>query len=485
MVEFTLDGNSPATINSLALWCLAGVCLAAVLGLLLDWACGRGRGREDCADEDSEPPPAISFSVVLLLVASYSLLVPGLCCVLFSFNIILDFGIIKMGVGPEGGVDKVPPVTESMLGLVNLLRTTDCALGAHAVVFYAMVIPAVKLVLLVLGEGCFRSRPLGSACIHAVQSISKWACPDMFAYILLQYLVRGLNHPMMLRAAFRLDLGFTCFSIFCVASTLASLGIRAGEGSFFIFGRVTQKLGRAGTLSFVFFLMSGFMYSLKFGLEYPVMSLRVHMDDLYAPKGPLPSTLMGIPLQPIIDALQIPEKANADVSVFEAIETLGRWAADGEVNSFIALVMLLVFVVALTLLDVLVLVATGCLHYAKRPEAERLARWAAALRKLSMLDVMVMGVVVVTLCMSMYHKDGIWVATQPGLLGLLWAEVLHYVLYYAVMGAVHTAVPPRPSAAASLQELAKLTRARADHEGIAVDLGYSRDLEQALVGEGL
>jgi len=62
--------------------------------------------------------------------------------------------------------------------------------------------------------------------IGFVQQISKWACPDMFAYILLTYLVRSLNHPPTLQGLMQLDLGFTCFSIFCVGSTVSSLGIR-------------------------------------------------------------------------------------------------------------------------------------------------------------------------------------------------------------------------------------------------------------------
>ena len=32
----------------------------------------------------------------------------------------------------------------------------------------------------------------GFRCIQVVQNISKWACPDMFAYILLMHLVKCL-----------------------------------------------------------------------------------------------------------------------------------------------------------------------------------------------------------------------------------------------------------------------------------------------------
>mmetsp|Transcript_52993 Transcript_52993/g.134430 ORF Transcript_52993/g.134430 Transcript_52993/m.134430 type:complete len:148 (-) Transcript_52993:152-595(-) len=66
-------------------------------------------------------------------------------------------------------------------------------------------------------------------CILAVQMISKWASPDMFAYMLLMYLVGGLDHPPTLKGVGQLDLGFRSFALFCIFSTVASLGIQAPE----------------------------------------------------------------------------------------------------------------------------------------------------------------------------------------------------------------------------------------------------------------
>merc|ERR1712226_666148 len=59
-----------------------------------------------------------------------------------------------------------------------------------------------------------------------VQAMSKWACPDLFAYILMAYLFRSLHKPPHLLSSFQLDVGFTCFSVFCIGSTLATLGLR-------------------------------------------------------------------------------------------------------------------------------------------------------------------------------------------------------------------------------------------------------------------
>ena len=51
--------------------------------------------------------------------------------------------------------------------------------------------------------------------------ISKWACPDMIAYIFLLYLVRHLNRPPI-NGLFTLDIGFACYTLFCWGSTISS-----------------------------------------------------------------------------------------------------------------------------------------------------------------------------------------------------------------------------------------------------------------------
>jgi len=63
-------------------------------------------------------------------------------------------------------------------------------------------------------------------------------------------------------------------------------------------------------------------------------------------------------------------------------------------------------------------------------------RWAKIVRKLSMLDVSIMGVYVITFCMGIYKKQGIVVSTREGLVVLILAEVSHSLLYCLVSGAV-------------------------------------------------
>eukprot|EP00913_Durusdinium_trenchii_P013031 g12232.t1 len=58
-----------------------------------------------------------------------------------------------------------------------------------------------------------------------VQHRSKWASPDMFAYVLLVDLVRTLEHDPLILSRARLEIGFSCFSTFVITATVSSLGI--------------------------------------------------------------------------------------------------------------------------------------------------------------------------------------------------------------------------------------------------------------------
>jgi len=372
--------------------------------------------------------------VLVLLAASYALLIPGLVSALFSFSIYADILVGKIGLGPEGGMNRTGATTESMLGLVQLLFSTGSGLGAVLVVVYAIVIPAAKLVLLVCGE-LLRGRSPGASrtCVQVVQNISKWACPDMFAYVLLIHLIRGLNHPRLLRAAGRLDLGFTCFSLFCIGSTVAALGVQAPDREKRCWRAAAAMLGKRGLFAAVLPLTVAFFVLMGYGVQQPVMALRVRMESLYEPAGPIPSNFA-----PVIDMLHIPQLANADVSVVQCLKNLVQYIGYGEVNSFIGFIFLAGFVVACTMLDMLMLAVTaGFLAFGvvRTINGHSPLGLCWVLKKLSMLDVAIMGVIVVTLCMVMYRKDGVIVSMCGGLAQLAGAEAIHYLTYYLVKGA--------------------------------------------------
>eukprot|EP00913_Durusdinium_trenchii_P000632 g585.t1 len=138
-----------------------------------------------------------------MLIASYVLLVPGLTQVIFSFNIVVNVLGHRIDVQPEKGH---VACTETITGLVELLNRTGSRTGAVLIVLYAVVVPILKLLLLALGEAFRYSSARGCVmisrtCILVVQSISKWACPDMFAYILLVHLVRLLDNGSLILTA--------------------------------------------------------------------------------------------------------------------------------------------------------------------------------------------------------------------------------------------------------------------------------------------
>merc|ERR1719277_548105 len=110
---------------------------------------------------------------------------------------------------------------ENTVGLVQSLAEEHMLLAAGLVTAYAMVLPAVKVVLLFLSmalrHGDSRRVRWARWCAIAVRALSKWASPDMFAYILMMYLFRSINKPPQLpqlSSDLRLGLGFTCFCVF-------------------------------------------------------------------------------------------------------------------------------------------------------------------------------------------------------------------------------------------------------------------------------
>jgi len=286
-----------------------------------------------------------------------------------------------------------------------------------------------------------------------VQAVSKWASPDMFAYILLMYLIRGLNKPPVVNSHMDLGRGFTCFCVFCVGSTVSSLGIRvpalpvSADGGAppqprQIPGAVAAALQVVLTLAFAVFLV--------LGLTCPSMDLHLDMDLLYKVKPEL------LPLKDIIDAMDLPALLHLDVGVWECIVQLCRWAGEGELNSFIALVLYSVFAVCLPVVDVALLFVATVLNGLGGPLSARSRQMLAAsrvVRKMAMLDVSVMGCFVVTMSLASLRAKGVIVKMCVGVLYLLCAEICHYSAVFVASRAhqrevdVARAVCPKGAAA--------------------------------------
>lgn len=421
-----LEGNSMAEVNLVVFFIVLMVTVATSLGYLLEV-------HGDCGEAHRSPPWATA-----MLLSSYALLVPGLTQVIFSFNIVVNVLGHRIDVQPEKGH---VACTETISGLVDLLERTGSRTGAVLIVLYAVVVPILKLVLLAVAEVFRYSRIPGCVsisriCIILVQSISKWACPDMFAYILLVHLVRLLNNDSLILTAAKLDVGFSCFSAFCVCSTISSLGIRLPEMP----GQSSRKsycLGSPAVYALSMLLAGAFVCLFAVGIYLPCMALRIDERQLYPPNGSVPYSA-----KPLVESMAIPDLLKTDISIFSCTSWLLREIGNGEANSFFSLVMFGFCVIVLTTADVLFLFLAAKRLFQKQDTPLRdqgpcpFYRWAKIVRKLSMLDVSIMGVYVITFCMGIYKKQGIVVSTREGLVVLILAEVAHSLLYCLVSGAV-------------------------------------------------
>jgi len=407
-----LDGHEPRVIDEWSIYLMIGLAVAIVLGCILD----RLPIFRHYNAKNREP-----FWVMLLIFVSYGYLIPGLAEVLFSFNMVFDTGSGGfIGLGPKGSFNQAPPTTETMLGLIKLLHETGSDLGAALVILYAIAIPVVKLILLLIGNLLQRDFQTASRrCIQAVQNISKWACPDMFAYILLMNLVKSLARPPYLVANGRLDLGFTSFSLFCIGSTVAALGIRVPDREHGCFQKLGKMASEKDLLLFVSLLFAIFAILFFVGLTQTVMALRIgELDPM------IEATLGFVGLTP--------EKLKTDVNVLKCMHTLSLEIAHGEMTSFISFCLFSIFVIGMTLVDMCVLLWISFAAWRGQP-ISRFMQLSWVLKKLSMVDVMCMGVLIVTMCMSMYRKYVV-VTMGTGQWLLVGSEVVHYFTYYFVKG---------------------------------------------------
>lgn len=383
-----------------------------------------------------------------LLTASYALLIPGLFQVLFSVVIAVSvFGFhIVVTQNPPGHPHAI---TESMWSLINLLATSGSWIGALLVTLYAICIPISKVLLLIMAEAWRHNEDPGKVrcaarCIWVVQIISKWACPDMFAYVMVLYLFRSLNAGLIESIA-ALDTGFTFFSIFCVGSTVSSLAIpipkipdeEEDKSATEPPPLILRCLGSRGVFIFMLILALSFFGVLGVGISFPCMGLHLDAHALVKPHGPLPAAAL-----PILEGLDVSKLVSASVSMVKAAPAMVQYLFEyGELNALLAAIMLFVFAFALPILDMIVIL-TGAWHRCFSSDASdtkmlpRLVDISHFLKHLEMLDVMSMGVIVIVAAGSVYKKNGIVMELEWGLALLITAELIHYVSYFIVLPAV-------------------------------------------------
>ncbi|CAE7669379.1 unnamed protein product, partial [Symbiodinium necroappetens] len=448
-----LDGNPQETINvvsvSLAIG-LVGVPVASQAAATI-WSRFRYKDRQDeksHGEVDSSSRPAAW--VVSLLIYSYGLLIPALCLTLFNMMI--------------GAVDAVvlEAKSESTFGLISLLAETGSWTGAVLVTTFAIVIPLLKLYLLLHAECIRRSKDVRQVSrarhyIGFVQVISKWACPDMIAYIFLLYLVRHLNRPPI-NGLFTLDIGFACYTLFCWGSTISSLGIhpprlpdesrkmdlRSPADPFTI-----KIFGKKGAAALMLLLFMIFAVLFILGMRWPVLGLR--LDAKILKQNGLPPWQIRV-----MEDMHVAEHAKADVTIFQCLQTLAEFQAEAfDASALLAIIMLAVFVIGLPVLDMLTIAISSLRFFVSDAAAIvleeagfSLVKLSRRLRKLAMLDVLLLGVIVVVLSASIYRSQGMVLFPGWGLLVLTGAELAHYAAGWSLWGLTRVVRPAASEAKA-------------------------------------
>eukprot|EP00929_Paragymnodinium_shiwhaense_P001753 TRINITY_DN10198_c0_g1_i6.p1 TRINITY_DN10198_c0_g1~~TRINITY_DN10198_c0_g1_i6.p1 ORF type:complete len:597 (-),score=64.70 TRINITY_DN10198_c0_g1_i6:191-1981(-) len=378
-----------------------------------------------------------SFATLGITAVSYALLPTAICGQLLCFDLKLD---LKVPLTPDIQVTEQDgvkgPVSESAAGLImeGYRAGPQTWLPASLLALYAIVIPLVKIALLICGETFRESADENKVacsrrCIRLVHAVSKWASPDMFAYILMFYLFRTLNiDPFIITAA--LDTGFTMFTVFCLVSTVASLAIQeppeAKEDAAAVVQEAEGPEHRAPAsctyLAELFVLI--FVVTFGFGLAMPCMSVRLDCDLLIEPTGPVPKFLGGT-----IKALtQRSFERPSEVSVWECIFVLYRWGAStGEFNCLLSSMVLFVFVVLLTFLDATLLLLAAHRSRAGVAYGTVLAGAAKLVGRVAMLDVFVVGLLVVNFAGASFDKMGVDISLESGFTWLAIAALSHAI----------------------------------------------------------
>jgi len=309
------------------------------------------------------------------------------------------------------------------------------------VTFFAIVIPLLKIGLLILGELWRQSSDprrvkIARRSIVFVQLISKWACPDMIAYILLQYLVKTLDHPSQdptkpgtLNGLFELDAGFTCYTLFCLGSTISSLGVVLPGTDYPTpkAAKATKVESRVLGLS-LSMLTAAFAACLGVGLSYSCMSLRLDFQPLID-NGRISKEMVPI----LIDKYHLQDLAHADVTIPRCIgKVVNEITNTFEFNGILAVVMMALFVIGFAVLGMVVILLTAVQFNLGDERWRPTLRLAKKLKKIAMLDVTILGICVVVASGTVYKSEGLILSIQPGILGLIGAQVSYEITYWLV-----------------------------------------------------
>lgn len=405
----------------------------------------------------------VSLGVVAMFVICYLILIPSIVdpTIIMKIEFTEPASLITL----DCLADRCGPgyLLESMWSIITGLFDIGSPAAGCLVAFYGIGVPIAKLILLVAAMYFLRCEDddrqvWARKCIKSVRFISKWDSPKLVCYALLLCIMGQFNWYPVIATTVELDVGFCYYMIFCVCTLIGSLllPLPAEPAS----RRVVKKPSawvestvQWGILPATLIMFALFAFLLYTGMFAAMFTVRMDLSTSEIIKYAY------APLLPEVQALNMPSWASSDVSMSSCVTLLMTRAIEGDVNGFMSWVILAVFVVGFTILNMLVLVLVAShlrddTSHTKRKKTKqtaqqwlRIAHW---LKYMSMLDVAIMGTWLMLLTGTPSWKAaGITVDSHGGLMVLLAAEVVHYATYYTVSHAMEV-VERRDNVAADL-----------------------------------
>lgn len=162
-----------------------------------------------------------SIWALVLFVASYALLLPGLGATLFS---------MKAEVKLFGTSMPVLDITKSTIGTISHLYEGHHYIAAALICLFSVFIPFFKLAAVVLA---FRrmagpkenNGSQAQLLIAGLQTVSKWATVDAFCIMTFAAAFAALPSASSLAVDLHLHTGFYCFLSYCILSIAAAVSL--------------------------------------------------------------------------------------------------------------------------------------------------------------------------------------------------------------------------------------------------------------------
>ena len=151
-----------------------------------------------------------------LLLVSIGLLIPGLTFDLITLDITVDAMITRIEVYDE---------TRSIMGTISDLFQNDNALVGFLILFFSVLVPIIKAILLLL-VAVFQHMPKRKSINKFIGLISKWSMADVFVVgVFIAFLSLKTNENVDAE----IHSGFWFFFFYCVVSIAAAQVIKVQD----------------------------------------------------------------------------------------------------------------------------------------------------------------------------------------------------------------------------------------------------------------